>query len=134
MIRAVTLDCWGTLFLDGPGSDDRYKRPRLAGIQVVLAGAGITVAPAELDRAYAEAGHWLGQLWQENRDVSVRMHVVALLGAVDPALSARLSPETLEAVIRAYASPARVVPPTVDQGARGALETLAATGIALAVV
>ncbi len=134
MIRAVTLDCWGTLFLDGPGSDDRYKRQRLAGIQAVLAGVGITVAPAQLDRAYADAGHWLGQLWQENRDVSVQEHVVALLGAVDPALPARLSPESLEAVIRAYASPALVVPPAVDQGARFALEGLAATGVVLAVV
>jgi len=134
MIRAVTLDCWGTLFLDGPGSDDRYKRQRLAGIQAVLAGVGITVAPALLDRAYAEAGRWLGQLWQENRDVSVGEHVVALLGAVDPALPARLSAEALGAVIRAYASPALVVPPAVDQGARVALETLAATGVVLAVV
>ena len=134
MIRAVTLDCWGTLFLDGPGSDDRYKRQRLAGIQAVLAGVGIAVAPAQLDRAYADAGHWLGQLWQENRDVSVREHAIALLGAVDPALPARLSLETLEAVIRAYASPALVVPPAVDQGARFALEGLAATGVVLAVV
>jgi putative hydrolase of the HAD superfamily len=134
MIRAVTLDCWGTLFLDGPGSDDRYRRQRLAGIQAVLAGVGITVAPAQLDRAYAEAGHWLGQLWKENRDVSVREHAVALLGAVNPALPARLSPETLDAVIRAYASPALVAPPAVDQGARVALETLAATGVVLAVV
>jgi putative hydrolase of the HAD superfamily len=134
MIRAVTLDCWGTLFLDGPGSDDRYKRQRLAGIQAVLAGVGITVAPAQLDRAYAEAGHWLGQLWQENRDVSVREHATALIDAVDPALPARLSPETLDAVIRAYASPALVAPPAVDQGARAALETLVATGVVLAVV
>ena len=134
MIRAVTLDCWGTLFLDGPGSDDRYKRQRLAGIQAVLAGVGITVAPAQLDRAYAEAGHWLGQLWQENRDVSVLEHAAALIDAVDPALPARLSPETLAAVIRAYASPALVAPPAVDQGARAALETLVATGVALAVV
>ena len=134
MIRAVTLDCWGTLFLDGPGSDDRYKRQRLAGIQAVLAGVGITVAPAQLDRAYAEAGHWLGQLWQENRDVSVLEHAAALIDAVDPALPARLSPETLAAVIRAYASPALVAPPAVDQGARAALETLVATGVVLAVV
>jgi putative hydrolase of the HAD superfamily len=37
-------------------------------------------------------------------------------------------------VIRAYASPALVVPPAVDQGARVALEGLAATGVVLAVV
>ena len=59
-IRAVTLDCWGTLFLDGPGSDDRYKRQRLAGMQATLAGVGVTVAPAQLDRGYAAAARRLG--------------------------------------------------------------------------
>ena len=44
MIRAVTLDLWGTLFLDGPASDDRYKRQRLAGIQ--LGPAAWRQAPA----------------------------------------------------------------------------------------
>ncbi|MGH7416702.1 MAG: HAD family hydrolase, partial [Candidatus Rokuibacteriota bacterium] len=80
------------------------------------------------------AGHWLGRLWQMNRDVSVREHVVALLKALDPALPERLSPETTAALIRAYASPALVAPPAVDQGARAALEALAAGGALLAVV
>ena len=134
LIRAVTLDLWGTLFLDGPGSDDRYKRPRLAGIQTVLAGAGVPVASDQLDRAYAAAGHWLGRLWQVNRDVSVREHVGAMLKALDPTLPERLSAETMAALIRAYASPALVAPPAVDQGARVALESLAANGALLAVV
>ena len=134
LIRAVTLDCWGTLFLDGPGSDERYKRQRLAGMQAGLAGVGIAVAPAQLERAYAVTGRWLGSLWQVNRDVSVREHVVALLEAVDPALSDRLSDECMAALIRAYASPALVAPPAIDPGARVALETLAAEGVVLAVV
>ena len=37
MIRAVTFDCWGTLFLDGPAADEGYKRQRLAGMEAVLA-------------------------------------------------------------------------------------------------
>src|SRR5574342_352035 len=134
LIRAVTLDLWGTLFLDGPGSDERYMRQRLAGIQAGLAGVGIAVEPAELDRAYAATGRWLGSLWQENRDVSVREHVVALLDVVEPALSGRLSAESMAALIRAYASPALVAPPQIDPGARVALEALAAEGVALAVV
>ncbi len=134
VIRAVTLDLWGTLFLDGPASDDRYKRPRLAGMQTALAGAGLPVALDRLDRAYTTSGHWLGRLWQVNRDVSVREHVGALLKALDAALPARLSAETMAAVIRAYASPALLAPPAVDEGARVALEALAANGALLAVV
>jgi HAD superfamily hydrolase (TIGR01509 family) len=132
--RAVTLDLWGTLFLDGPASDDRYKRQRLAGIQAALAGVGITVPPAQLDRGYAAAARWLGELWQMNRDVSVREYVVALLKAVDAALPGRLSAETMAALISAYASPALMAPPAVDPGARVALETLAAEGARLAVI
>jgi putative hydrolase of the HAD superfamily len=134
VIRAVTLDLWGTLFLDGPASDDRYKRPRLAGMQTVLAGAAIPATLDRLDRAYATSGHWLGQLWQVNRDASVREHVGAMLRALDALLPARLSAETMAALIRAYASPALLAPPAVDQGACGALEALAASGTLLAVV
>jgi len=134
LIRAVTLDVWGTLFLDGPGSDERYKRQRLAGMQAGLAGLGMAVAPAEMERAYVATGRWLGSLWQVNRDASVREHVVTLLEAVEPALSDRLSDESMAALIRAYASPILVAPPAIDPGARVALETLAAEGVRLAVV
>ena len=134
VIRAVTLDLWGTLFLDGPASDDRYKRPRLVGIQAALAGAGIPVAAAQLDRAYVTVGHWLGRLWQMNGDVSVREHVEVLLKALDAALPARVSAETMAALMSAYASPALMAPPAVDPGARVALETLAAEGARLAVI
>ena len=134
LVRAVTLDCWGTLFLDGPGSDERYKRHRLAGLQAGLSAVGVAVAPAELERAYAASGRWLGSLWQENRDASAREHVATLLKAVDPALPDRLSAETMAALIRAYAGPALVAPPAIDQGARAALEALAAEGVVLAVL
>lgn len=134
VVRAVTLDLWGTLFLDGPGSDERYRRQRLAGIQAVLAGVGLTVPPAQLDRGYAAAARWLGELWQVNRDVSVREYVVALLKAVEASLPGRLSAETMAALISAYASPVLMAPPAVDPGARVALETLAAEGARLAVI
>jgi HAD superfamily hydrolase (TIGR01662 family) len=57
-----------------------------------------------------------------------------MLRALDPALPARLGAETMAALIRAYAGPALVAPPAVDQGARAALEALAAGGALLAVV
>jgi putative hydrolase of the HAD superfamily len=40
----------------------------------------------------------------------------------------------MAALIRAYASPALVAPPAIDQGARAALEALAAEGVVLAVL
>ena len=134
LIRAVTLDLWGTIFLDGPRSDERYTPHRLAGMQAGLAGLGIAVTPAQLERAYAATGLWLGRLWQVNQDATAREHVATLLDAVEPALPDRLSEESMAALIRAYASPILVAPPAVDPGARGALETLAAEGAALAVV
>jgi putative hydrolase of the HAD superfamily len=133
-ICAVTLDLWGTLFLDGPASDDRYKRPRLAGIQTVLADAGIPVALDRLDRAYATSGQWLARLWQVHRDASVREHVGAILEALDAGLPARLDAETMAALMKAYASPALVAPPAIDEGARGALESLESDGALLALV
>ena len=133
-IRAVTLDLWGTLFLDGPASDDRYRRPRLAGMQAVLAGAGIAVTLDRLDRAYATTGHWLGRLWQVNRDASVREHVGAVLRALDASLPDRLGPGATAELVHAYASPALLAPPAVDQDARAALESLAAGGALLAVI
>jgi putative hydrolase of the HAD superfamily len=134
VICAVTVDCWGTLFIDGPGSDERYQRQRLAGMQAELAGVGVTATLAQLERAYATAGRRLGELWQVHRDIAIGEHVGAILKGLDAALPARLSVETITALIRAYASPALVAPPAVDPGARVALETLAATGVTLAVV
>jgi putative hydrolase of the HAD superfamily len=134
VVRAVTLDLWGTLFIDGPGSDDRYRRPRLAGMRAALAGAGIGVTLDELERGYAATGAWLARLWQVNRDVPVREHVQVLLAAVDPALPGRLLPETMAAVIDAYATPALVAPPAIDPGAAAALAALAIQGTRLALV
>ena len=36
IIHAVTFDCWGTLLLDSPASDERYRDRRLAGVQRIL--------------------------------------------------------------------------------------------------
>ncbi len=51
MIRALTLDFWGTLLIDSPGSDERYKRQRLAGIESILKAAGVKAPWRDLDRA-----------------------------------------------------------------------------------
>ena len=37
-IRAITVDFWGTLLLDPPSSDNRYKRRRMADFESLLAG------------------------------------------------------------------------------------------------
>jgi HAD superfamily hydrolase (TIGR01509 family) len=100
----------------------------------ILGGAGVKVSASALDRAYDESGSYLGSVWKRNRDVPVTDHVSAILGALDPALPARVPGDVMTALIDAYARPVLMVPPTVDVGARGALELLRAHGYALALV
>lgn len=134
MIRAVTVDFWGTLIFDPPSSDDLYKHKRLADFQAILRAAGVEVAPKALDRAYEESGRQIGLIWQTRKDVPVEQHVAVLLEAVDPGLPARLGPGTLAALVQAYATPALLVPPAADESAKGALTGLAAQGMILCVV
>jgi HAD superfamily hydrolase (TIGR01509 family) len=133
-IRTITIDFWGTLLFDGPASDDRYKRWRLGDFEKILDGIGVRASPAVLDRAYERCGSFLASVWSECRDVPAEAHVRAILDAIDPQLGDRLSPETRAALLDAYARPALMVPPTVDDGARTALETLCSRGYTLAVV
>lgn len=135
MIKAVTIDCWGTLLLDGPGQDDlAYKRQRLGEIQAILAASGIAVALPDLDRAYASAGQAVGRIWRDRRDVPVGHHVTALLDAVEPGLAARLPAATVRAIVDAYARPALRMPPAPDGDAAAVLAELAGDGLALGVV
>jgi HAD superfamily hydrolase (TIGR01509 family) len=134
MIRAVTVDFWGTLMLDTPGSDNRYKGRRLQEFETLLSAAGVGVSRRALDQAYEESGRHLALIWRERKDVPVQRHVLAILEALDRALPARLSPATMGALVEAYASPALLVPPAPDPTARAALAELAARGLALCVV
>lgn len=133
-LRIVTVDFWGTLLHDGPGSDDRYRRARLAAFEAILAGAGEAVSRAALERGYEASGSYLGAVWSTHRDVPVAAHVRAILSAVDPALPDRLPAAVWEALIEAYGRPALEVPPAVDPGALRALRVLRARGLTLAVV
>lgn len=130
----MTLDFWGTLLFDPPSSDDLYRRRRVAEFESILRAAGVRVTRSDLDRAYEASGAFLGRIWRENRDVPVERHVGAILEAVDPRLSARLAPRTMQALLEAYARPALLAPPAVDEGARGALEALAGRGVTLCLV
>jgi HAD superfamily hydrolase (TIGR01509 family) len=133
-IRAITIDFWGTLLLDGPGSDDRYRWRRLIDIGKILAAEGRPFVDAALERAYGDSGAYLAQMWSSQRDVPVEAHVSAILKALDPDLESALSPEVRTALVDAYVRPALLVPPTVDPGALAALETLSNRGYLLAVV
>lgn len=134
MIRAVTVDFWGTLIFDPPSGDDRYEQKRLADFERILAAAGIPLSRRLLERAYEESARRIGQIWLTNRDVPVQQHVAALLEAVDPELPKRLGPGAMATLVHAYANPALLVPPTPDQSAKAALTTLAAQGMVLCVV
>jgi len=40
-VKTITVDFWGTLLFDGPASDNRYKKRRLADLESLLTAAGI---------------------------------------------------------------------------------------------
>jgi HAD superfamily hydrolase (TIGR01509 family) len=133
-VRAITVDFWGTLLFDGPGSDNRYKARRMKDFETILAGAGIRTTAVALDRAYEESGSYLGRIWATNRDVPVEDHVAAIVGTIDRELPKRLPRDVLSALIDAYTRPILAVPPTVDDGALNALQKLSDAGYTLAVV
>ncbi len=133
-VRAITVDFWGTLLLDPPSSDNRYKARRLRDFENILSGAGMRVGAAALDRAYEASAVHLSRIWGKHRDVPVTDHVRAIVGAVNSALPARLPGDVLAALVDAYARPALLVPPAVDEGALKALSALREEGYTLAVV
>jgi putative hydrolase of the HAD superfamily len=106
----------------------------MADFETILGGIGVKATAAALDRAYDDSGSYLSRVWSQNRDVPVVEHVRAILGAFDSKLPARVPPDVLQALLDAYARPALLVPPTLDDGARAALERLKAEGLALALV
>jgi putative hydrolase of the HAD superfamily len=133
-VTTVTLDFWGTLLHDPPSSDNRYKKRRVADFQTILSAGGVRARASALDRAYDESGAFLSRIWSRNRDVPVTEHVRAILAAVDPGLPQRVTEETMAMLVEAYARPALLVPPAVDESARAALAALAARGYTLALV
>lgn len=122
------------MLYDPPSSDNRYKKRRVADFGTILAAAGLPATAAALDRAYEASGSFLSRTWASHRDVPVGDHVRAILTAVDPGLPERVSAEIMTMLVEAYSRPALLVPPAVDEGALGALETLSGRGYTLAVV
>jgi len=133
-VKTITVDLWGTLLFDGPSSDNRYKKRRLADIASLLAAAGVTVSTAALDRAYEESGTYLGRVWATHRDVPVDDHIRAILAAINPGLPKRVPSTLMTSLIEAYSQPILVVPPAVDDTALAALESLNVGGYTLALI
>jgi putative hydrolase of the HAD superfamily len=134
MIQAVTIDLWGTLLIDSPAADERYRRERVLRIAEALIDHGIEVPIAALTKGYEESRRQLVRVWRDLRDVPVERHLTLLLQAVDAALPGRLDAACLAEVVWAYASPALDVPPPFDPGAAAALEALAQRGIPVCLV
>jgi putative hydrolase of the HAD superfamily len=132
--RAITIDFWGTLVYDPPGSDNRYKLRRLRDFETIFIGIGVRVSRVALDRAYEASAGYLGKIWATHRDVPVDDHVRAIVGAIDRDLAERLTADVVKALVDAYARPILLVPPMLDEGARDALRTLRGLGYTLAVV
>lgn len=133
-VETITVDLWGTLFFDGPSSDNRYKKRRMTDFHTLLTAAGLSSSASSLDRAYEESGAFLARIWSTHRDVPAVDHVRAILTAVDPALPRHVPPALLSALVDAYAQPILLLPPAVDPGALAAFETLKGAGYKLALV
>jgi len=133
-IKTITVDFWGTILLDGPGSDERYRPRRVSDFATILTAAGHAVQKRALDRAYQESASYLSGIWSLGRDVPVEAHTRAILTGLDADLAERLPADVMARLVEAYSRPALMVPPTVDSGALAALETLCARGYTLAVV
>jgi putative hydrolase of the HAD superfamily len=133
-IEAVTVDFWGTLIFDGPHADERYRHRRLVAFEAILNAAGLPVAGPALARGYNASARDLGRLWSENRDLSVEGHVASILDGAQAGLRDRLAPDTMAALVEAYAGPALAVPPPPDARASEGLAAVSARGIRLAVV
>jgi putative hydrolase of the HAD superfamily len=133
-LTTITFDFWGTLLVDGPGSDERYRARRIADFTTILTSHGCAVKRKDLERAFGRLPSYLTEVWAQGRDVPVDEHVRAILRDLGTDLAERLPTEVIPALVEAYARPATLVPPTVDTGALGALETLTARGYTLAIV
>jgi putative hydrolase of the HAD superfamily len=133
-LRVVTVDLWGTLLFEPPGSDDRHKPRRLAELQRILEQAGVAAPAAALDRGYRECAGFLNQLWLQNRDVPVEDHVRVILQAVDPDAPKRLPAGTFQALADAYACAILGAPPALAEGAPAVLESVARQGYTLCLV
>lgn len=133
-VCTVTVDFWGTLLIDSPGSDNRYKSRRLEDFDAILRGEGRTFPMRKLERAYEDSAVYLSRVWSGNRDVPVTEHVKAILRALDQELPDAANRDLLDALVQAYTRPALLVPPTFDATARPALDRLRAGGVTLALV
>lgn len=133
-IQAVTLDFWGTLVVDGPGADERYRAPRLRAWRRVLSEAGIDASAAALGAAYDHSMSILHGVWQHHRDVAVEYHVEAILAALDPAIGPALDTNVRAGLVEAYVAPFGIVPPAFDDAAEDVLKSLRARGYALGIV
>jgi len=105
MIKAVTIDFWGTLLLDSPAADERSRQQRLSGLYSVLDAMGIPVSREALDRAYGESGRRLERRWRVMRDVSVNKTVEGILRTVDARLPESLGEGAMAELVRVYATP-----------------------------
>ena len=133
-VETITVDLWGTLLFDGPASDNRYKKRRMADFQMLLKSAGLSYSASALDRGYEQSAAYLGRVWSTHRDVPAVDHVRAILASIDPGLPRRVPPALLTTLVDAYAQPILLLPPAVDDGALATLEALKGAGYKLALV
>ncbi|HET7875184.1 MAG TPA: HAD-IA family hydrolase [Methylomirabilota bacterium] len=134
VIKALTIDFWGTLLLDSPSADERYRQQRLSGLHAVLNAMGFRVGLDDLKRAYASSGRELQRRWRTRRDIPVEKAVETILRSVSLTLPEAIGAAGLAELVRVYSTPPLAVPPTFDPSAPEALGELKLRGLSLAIV
>ncbi len=134
MLKAVTFDLWQTLILDTPEGLAKARANRVRGVHELLAGEGIVLAPAAVDRAYDAVGERLEGLWTTLRDAGPEAQVRMLLESLGAADRVQGRERLMAALVDAYCLPILDALPVPNAGARETLAALRERGLRLALV
>jgi putative hydrolase of the HAD superfamily len=121
-IRAISFDFWHTLFKEQPGGYRLYHSNRLRRLEEALAAAG-RFSLDQIERAclYEAEAHY--RVWiDEHRTLGAAERV----GRILTKLEACLSDDVMAEIVKAYEEGILEQPPVLIEGARRAVETLAA--------
>jgi putative hydrolase of the HAD superfamily len=134
MLKAVTFDLWQTLILDTPEGLRRARADRVRGLHQALAGSGIGVGMAAVERAYDAVGARLEEIWATRRDVGSRGQVRLLLECLGLDGAVPADGGLMDALDAAYCLPILSALPVPNGGALEVLRALHARGLGLGLV
>jgi putative hydrolase of the HAD superfamily len=127
-IRAVTLDLWQTLLLDGDGASAKRNVIRCNNLSGVLEQMGIRTSTARLTLILAELSSWLASVWAADREVTHSDQVRFILERASGGAVSTMREEWFERLSSAYVSPIFECPPYLNPETPHVLRWLRETG------